>query len=278
MTQAEITSELKRKTVPFLIKSSAGDSTGTFSGICSVFNNVDFAREIIAPGAFAETLPYFLSEGFVTYEHDWDEPIGRPTAAEETGEGLLVTGEIYPEMFEASSVLAGMKRGVIKQMSIGYYVQEAKFLTLDETVAYWNQAGFSPSPNDLGLAANGVTLLTKLKLEEAAICMRGANNQARVTGVKSYLKSMLADLFGRAETSPVADQKHIDLLTDQIWKSIRPAIRSEVLNLLGPAPHEPQKSQVPSVEFVSKSAQGEMLRVDRLLIDLQVEAALGRGV
>ena len=283
---AQTSSELQRKTVPFSLKtSSAGDTAGTFSGICSVFNNVDYAREIIAPGAFSETLPYFLSEGFVTYEHEWDEPIGRPTNAEETAEGLVVTGEIYPEMFEAASVLAGMKRGVIKQMSIGYYVQEAKFLSLEETVDYWKSAGFSPSPDDLGRAANGVTLLTKLKLEEAAICMRGANNQARVTGVKGYLKSILGDLFGgRPEMqSPPGDQKHIDLLTDQIWKSIRPAIRAEVSALLSSAakpaapPAKALESLAPHKESAPKSAGSELLRAERLLIDIEVEAALGRG-
>jgi HK97 family phage prohead protease len=276
----EVSGELKRKTVPFrLLKSESGD-VGQFSGVCSVFHNVDACREIIAPGAFADTIPHFLSDGFVTYEHDWDEPIGRPTAAEETAEGLRVTGEIYPEMFEAASVLAGMRRGVIKQMSIGYYVRDCKNLSYDDTIKYWDSVGYEPTPDDYRLANAGVVLLTNLKLEEAAICMRGANNQARVTGVKSYLKTVLGELFGtKPEMQSAQDQKHIDLLTDQIWKSIRPAIRAEVSTLLSgtKAAAKQETGSAKDAAAISSTASSALLEAERLLIDLEVEAALGRG-
>lgn len=282
----DISTELQRKTLPFrMIKADSGGDAGVFSGICSVFHNVDSCREIIAPGAFKDTIAHFLSDGFVTYEHDWDEPIGRPTAAEETPEGLQVTGEIYPDMFEAPSVLAGMRRGIIKQMSIGYYIRDCKQLSYDETLKYWDSVGYPPTPDDYRLANSGVVLLTNLKLEEAAICMRGANNRARVTGVKSYLKTVLGELFGsrtEMQSLPQPDQKHIDAMTDQIWKSIRPAIRAEVSQLLAdgtktaPAAIETTATAIP--DAIESTASKTLLEAESLLIDLDCEAALGRGV
>ena len=84
--------ELKHRSCPLHVKSmgtksESPDDPVPFSLVASVFYNVDACCEIVDDGAFDETLPYYLEKGFVTVEHEWDEPIGKPMAARATSEG-----------------------------------------------------------------------------------------------------------------------------------------------------------------------------------------------
>jgi hypothetical protein len=46
---------MQRKSVPLLIK-SADDDTGTFTGLASVFDNLDHDGDIVRRGAFSKSL------------------------------------------------------------------------------------------------------------------------------------------------------------------------------------------------------------------------------
>jgi len=270
--------EIQRKTVPFSYKAADGES-GQFSGICSVFNNVDYCREIIAPGAFTETLPYFLADGFIAYQHEWEEPIGKPVSAKETSEGLFVSGEIYPDMFEAKSVLAGMRRGIIKQMSIGYYIKDYEDLTYEQTLEYWAKQGYTPSVEDIKLAGNGVILLKKLQLEEASICMRGANNRARVTGVKSMVSAIFQKLFGEqqenkaAESPPEMQSDDVSAMAEHVMKAISPAIKAEIEKQIKAAKTSQAPSETPAETPVDE-ASISMMSAELLLLEVDIDAAL----
>lgn len=278
--------EIQRKTVPFQYK-AAGDETGRFSGICSVFNNVDSCREIIAPGAFADCIAYFLSDGFIAYQHEWEEPIGKPLSAKEASEGLFITGEIYPEMFEAASVLAGMRRGIIKQMSIGYYIEDYEEMTFDQTLAYWSKQGYTPTTEDIKLAGAGVILLKKLRLEEASICMRGANNRARVTGVKSMVSAIFQKLFGDASegksagTLPEMQSDDVDAISAHVLKAIAPSIEAEIRRQVVAAKSQPKAIETAPAEHDAKpanEASSDLLAAELLLIDIEIEAALEEAI
>ncbi len=75
--------------VAFKAPSTAGDP-GSFEGYGAVYGNVDRDNEIIAPGAFAESLPAFIRDGFIADAHNWEKGIATITDAIEDGYGLLI--------------------------------------------------------------------------------------------------------------------------------------------------------------------------------------------
>lgn len=233
--------ELKHRSCPLHVKSMGTKSENLddpvpFSMVASVFHNVDAACEIVDDKAFDDTIPYYLEKGFVTVEHEWDEPIGKPMAARATSEGLAVEGEIYPKMYEGASVAEGMRRKVYQEASIGYYVDESEPLSYEACVKYWAAKGYAPSIQDHQRAAGGVMLLKKIRLEEVAICIRGANSQARVTGVKSAFRKLFGRMFSAPEKSaaeavkkaPEIDQKAVDELVESLVSACRAAIVAEI--------------------------------------------------
>jgi len=248
-----VADKLKYRSCPFALKSMGeeeDDKPGIFTGLTSVFCNVDSVREIVAPGAFAGSIEHFLNKGFITHEHHWEKPIGKPKSAVETPEGLLISGIIYPDMFDGKSVLAGMRRDIYKEMSIGFYVEDSIELSFEAVQKFWAEKGYMPTTLDIRRAANGVVLLTKIKLEESAICIRGANQVARITGVKSNMVSLFRNLFGLSEkaeettpepteTAPANEpakadeinEKALDDIVEGIVAACRPAIKAAVTQM-----------------------------------------------
>jgi len=185
-------------------------------------------------GTFTESLEERLP--VIAWAHSWDEPIGKPMAAKAIPEGLAVDGEIYPKMYEGASVAEGMRRKVYQEASIGYYVDEWEQLSYEACVKYWASKGYAPSIQDHQRAAGGVVLLKKIRLEEVAICIRGANSQARVTGVKSAFRKLFGRMFSAPEKSaaeavkkaPEIDQKAVDELVESLVSACRAAIVAEI--------------------------------------------------
>lgn len=198
-------------TVPFELKNASGDGS-TFEGWAACFNNVDGYGDIIAPGAFNDGLKSFLNDGFIGgMNHDWDQPIGRPTSAEEQEKGLYVAGEISDTSHGKDCKIL-LKDGVIKKLSIGFRTTGREYLEdADKVNAYWMKAGYTPSAEDIASAQHGARLLTKIRLYEFSPVTVPANNRADITQVKSDLGSLnfaeqtnrvlgyLEDLIGRAE-------------------------------------------------------------------------------
>lgn len=280
--------QLKHRTCPFVVKSVGAemeddDAPVPFSGLASVFYNVDAAREIVDDGAFNDTLPHFLAKGFITVEHRWDKPIGKPLKAGPSGEGLAVEGEVYPKMYDGESVAEGMRRGVYKEMSIGYYVDDAEEMSYDACLKYWASKNYAPSITDHQRAANGVRLLKRLRLEEAAICVRGMNSSARVTGVKSALKRIFGSLFGAEEKAsetapePVAiEEKELDAIVDAFMPAIRAAVKQSLTEQAVKAacqvvPKVPQESVAPEPE-ASEDVDVEAAMAELDLIEIEEEA------
>lgn len=178
--------QLEYKALPLRGLKAAAEG-GEFEGLAACFHNVDdsFWPDIIAPGAFAADLPEFLAEGFVSgLNHDWDQPIGRPLAAEETREGLQVRGSICDTQAgrDLRTLLQG---GVIKRLSIGFRTLGRTWLeTSDEVAAYWAGAGYTPSAEDIAGAQGGARLLTRIKLYEFGPVAVPANKRAAITAVK----------------------------------------------------------------------------------------------
>lgn len=152
----------------FAFKADVVNDNGTFSGYGSVFGNVDSYREVVAPGAFAESLQLIKQSGDplpALWQHNSGEPIGGYDLLEEDSKGLKVSGFLLKDaVARAAEAYALMKARIVKGLSIGYYVLEDS----------WNEK-------------DRILTLTKLELREISIVTFPANDLAQVDSVKSKL-------------------------------------------------------------------------------------------
>lgn len=163
---------LKRRNVAFHVK-EIGDE-GEFSGHGSVFDVVDWYRDIVMPGAFVESLEGWKAKGAlppVLWQHMSTMPVGPHTLMREDAKGLYVEGRLMidpkEENPEARKAHALLKAKVIRGMSIGYDIAEGGMTYFKEENTYH---------------------LTKLDLWENSIVTFPANTEAMVENVKSILR------------------------------------------------------------------------------------------
>jgi HK97 family phage prohead protease len=148
---------MQNRAFKFEIKSV--NEQGVFTGMASVFGNMDLGGDVVEPGAFARTLAHKGGEVPILFAHDTRQPIGLGKVIE-TAKGLEVTGSLVMETRTAQETFALMKKGVLKGLSIGYDV-------VRDTVT------------------NGVRHLQELKLYEISVVCFPMNELATVTAVKS---------------------------------------------------------------------------------------------
>lgn len=157
---------LKVRDFDLSVKSVGED--GTFDGYGSVWGVVDSYQEIVAPGAFTDSLAELAAKGRpvpVLWQHRSDTPIGIWDKLEEDDHGLRGEGSLLiAEVSQAREAHALMKRRAVTGLSIGYWVRESSF---DEKT--------------------GVRTLTKLDLVEISLVTFPANDDARVEAVKFKL-------------------------------------------------------------------------------------------
>jgi HK97 family phage prohead protease len=172
------------KTVPFELK-SANETGSQFAGYANCFNNIDAAQEIVAPGAFKDTLTEFMASGFIGgLNHNWDSPIGKPMSCKEDTKGLFVEGKISPTE-HGKDCMVLLKDRVIQKMSIGYRVLGDMMLEDEDAVkAFWKDQGYTPTVADMAACQYGCRVLTKLHLFEFSPVTVPANDMADITRVK----------------------------------------------------------------------------------------------
>lgn len=156
----------------FAFKAEKVADDGTFSGYGSVFGNVDSYKEIVAPGAFKESLLSLKSNDEVLpvlWQHNPDEPIGGYTELAEDDHGLKVSGFLLKDsVARAAEAYALMKARIVKGLSIGYYVRGD---SVDEKT--------------------GIRTLNSLDLREVSVVTFPANEAAQVENVKTAVVQML---------------------------------------------------------------------------------------
>lgn len=115
--------------------------TGEFAGYASVFGNIDSHGDIVAPGAFAETLGEWAQRGRLPsmklmhgtsinpFSGD-DLPVGKWTEMREDSRGLFAKGRLSGLDTDHGRRIHGlMKDGVLDGLSIGYKARRATRLT-----------------------------------------------------------------------------------------------------------------------------------------------------
>lgn len=156
------------------------DAPGTFEAIVAVFNNIDSYGDMILPGAFADWIAQCKQVGYAppVWTHQWGTvPIGVTQEMAETAEGLYVKGRLFVDVAGgedhpvARQVYTAMRatdpfgKAALREFSFAYDIVEMHSHETEQDGYYWT--------------------LEKLDVIEYGPCLKGANDQTRLIGVKS---------------------------------------------------------------------------------------------
>lgn len=144
--------------IPFKIK--AVNEDGLFSGYGSVFGVVDSYQEVVAAGAFKESLDSRMPS--LLWQHRSGEPIGVYTTVKEDNIGLHVEGKLALKTTRGAEAYELLKMGAISGLSIGFVTREDSYDRV-----------------------TGVRTLKKVDLWEVSLVTFPANDASRVANVKS---------------------------------------------------------------------------------------------
>jgi HK97 family phage prohead protease len=163
------------------IKHSPTDGSGRFVAVVSTFGPPpDTQGDIVTPGAFRASiaeasLKYPGSLWPVFWMHGYDDPenaIGVVVAAAETGEGLVIEGQLDLDNERAMNVYEGLLGNRIREWSIAYGINKAR----EDT---WN--------------GEHVRYLDELELLEISAVYSGANRFTRTVEVRSRQTAVTPD-------------------------------------------------------------------------------------
>lgn len=163
--------------VPLEIKALDEATPGMFSGYGSVFNNVDSYGDVVAKGAFKDTLkewkakgklpPMLLQHGGGMFGGSATDlvPIGKWLSMREDDHGLAVEGQLIAMDTERTKQVYGaMKADALDGLSIGFRTKQVKLGTKPDEPA---------------------RTLQKVDLVELSVVTFPANTEAMIQDVKS---------------------------------------------------------------------------------------------
>ncbi len=156
----------QRETRSFSLSLKAVGDDGTVEGYGSVFGVRDNYDDVIAAGAFLDSLKTHKAAGTMPamlWQHEADDPIGIWTEMVEDAKGLRIKGQLCLETSQGKEAYALLKMGAINGLSIG-------FMSVPGTSVYKD---------------DGVRILNQIDLWEVSLVTFPANEKARVTNVKS---------------------------------------------------------------------------------------------
>jgi HK97 family phage prohead protease len=210
---------------PFELK--AVDEKGLFTGYGSVFGNVDVYDEVVAPGAFADSLAAWKTAGRlppVLWQHRSGEPVGPHLEMAEDSHGLFVKGQLLiDDVARAKEARALMQAKAINGLSIGFVTREDSYDRV-----------------------TGIRTLKKVDLWEVSIVTFPANPQAQIANVKSA--------YGALET--LADVERHLRDAHGISKTESVALVSRIKSLAGRSDSDAADDLIPGLLALQKSLQG----------------------
>jgi HK97 family phage prohead protease len=152
-----------------------------FEGYASLFGVPDGAGDIVAPGAFANTLrKNGIARVRMLYQHFSHEPIGVWEDIHEDSRGLYVKGRLVTDTQRGREVEALLRQGALNGLSIGFRTQRAR--------------------RDAG---TGLRTLLEIELWEISVVTFPLLTGSQVTaiGAKGYLASHIRSVTGRMASS-----------------------------------------------------------------------------
>ncbi|RZI46576.1 HK97 family phage prohead protease [Candidatus Finniella inopinata] len=105
------------------------EEDGTFTGYASVFGMVYLHQEVVAPGAFNQSLKKWSQRQQMPkmlWQHDPKIPIGVWLDIQEDPYGLYVKGKLLLDVRHGREAYALLKSGIVDGLSIGYEVVKAQ--------------------------------------------------------------------------------------------------------------------------------------------------------
>lgn len=102
---------------------------GTIAGYASLFDIADQGGDIVAPGAFRDSLKRRGHAGIrMLFQHDPKEPVGIWTTIVEDSRGLYVEGRLTLDNTRARDLDALIRAGAVDGLSIGFKTVTAQRL------------------------------------------------------------------------------------------------------------------------------------------------------
>ncbi|MEW6023591.1 MAG: HK97 family phage prohead protease [Pseudomonadota bacterium] len=154
-----------REVRSYVLQLKAVGEDGTIEGYGSVFGVRDVYDDVIAPGAYAESLKAHKAAGTMPamlWQHDASAPIGVWLEMVEDAKGLRIKGRLALETAKGAEAYALLKMGALNGLSIGF---------VSKQWAYDRDTD--------------VRTLTEVELWEVSLVTFPANEAARITGVKA---------------------------------------------------------------------------------------------
>lgn len=103
------------------------DVEGVFEGYASLFGIADLGKDVVVPGAFADSLKKRGTGNIrLLWQHDPSEPIGRWLSIAEDRRGLKVRGKLNLAVERAREIHALLGEGAVDGLSIGFRVERAR--------------------------------------------------------------------------------------------------------------------------------------------------------
>lgn len=171
---------------------------GTLEGYASVFNNEDYGGDVVAPGAFANSIGERLAKGDIKLVdshrvYNTSGIIGVVVEAKEDSTGLWFRAR-FSSVAEAQSVRTKVKEGVLDALSFGYF-------TIREEYNY----------------ETGVNTLLEVDIFEVSVVGFGMNPKARITSAKQRDEK---ELQQRREVKALLDGLTAQLEVDRLRRAM----------------------------------------------------------
>lgn len=154
-----------REVRSYALQIKATGDDGSVEGYGSVFGVRDNYDDVIAAGAFVDSLKAHKAAGTMPamlWQHDSDEPIGIWTEMVEDDKGLRIKGKLALDVTKGKEAYSLLKLGALNGLSIGFISKQWSYDRETE-----------------------VRTLTEIDLWEVSLVTFPANQKARVTNVKS---------------------------------------------------------------------------------------------
>jgi HK97 family phage prohead protease len=241
------------------IKQSPTDGSGRFVAVVSTFGPPpDTQNDIVTRGAFRGS----IAEASVKYPgalwpifwmHMYDDPenvIGVVVAAAETGEGLVIEGQLDLDNKRAMNVYEGLLGNRIREWSIAYGINKAR----EDT---WN--------------GEHVRYLDELELLEISAVYSGANRFTRTVEVRSRQTAATVDVLPEPDEVALINARLDQLASNERPRS--PELARQVDDLITEVRLELAQEAVDRAE---QAAWEERMRINTVLdpVPIRVDARM----
>ena len=150
---------------------AVSDGNGGFEGYASLFGIRDEGGDVVEAGAFTDTIPQFVLNGFISDGHNWesvgDGAIGTVVDAKEDARGLFIKTEYHSTPAAQAARVVAQER-IARGKSVGLSI------------------GYAVAPGGAMAGEDGTRRLSRLDLFEVGQVNVPMLRQAGITAVKGF--------------------------------------------------------------------------------------------